>query len=267
MSKTKGSSEVAGVVITLFGLMMVGLIIFSAFSVYQIDAGERGVLLTWGKPSMEVLGEGLGFKLPIAQEVKKVNIQTQKYEASASAASKDLQIVTSTIATNYHLESSQVPLLYQEVGINYQERIIQPLEQEIVKSITAKYTAEELITKREEVRNEIKDSLHDRLINRGIVVEEVSIVNFDFSKSFNDAIEAKVTAEQQKLKAENDLKRIKVEAEQKITQAEAEAESLRIQSNALRENKDVLELRAIEKWDGKLPLVTGGAVPFINVSI
>jgi regulator of protease activity HflC (stomatin/prohibitin superfamily) len=197
-----------------------------------------------------------------------MDIKTQKYEAEASAASKDLQTVTSKIATNYHLTAESVPVLYKEIGIDYQARVIQPLEQEVVKATTAKYTAEELITKREEVRLEMKQVLHDRLITKGIIVEEVSIVNFDFSPSFNSVIEAKVTAEQLKLKAENDLQRIKVEAEQRITQAQGEAEAIKIQATAINSQggRDYVQLQAISRWDGKLPSVTGGVVPFINVN-
>lgn len=250
-------------------ILAILLLFFNVF--YTIGAGQRGILLTFGKPSIDAKGEGLGLKLPFVQKIIKMDVKTQKYEADASAASKDLQIVTSKIATNYHLTPESVPTLYREIGVDYQVRIIQPLEQEIVKSITAKFTAEELITKREDVRLEIKQALHDRLIQRGIVVEEVSITNFDFSESFNQAIEAKVTAEQLKLKADRDLERIVVEAEQKVTQAQAEAEALRLQKQEI--TPDLIKLRqievqrlAIEKWNGIMPQVTGGAMPFIEVS-
>ena len=141
--------------------------------------------------------------------------------------------------------------------------------QEAIKAATAKFTAEELITKRALVREQMKINLVEKLFALGgnsFIVEEFNVVNFDFSAEFNSAIEAKVTAAQQALKAERDLDRIKIEAQQKIEAAKAEAESIRIQSLALRDNPDILELRAIEKWDGVLPIVTGGAVPFIDIS-
>jgi regulator of protease activity HflC (stomatin/prohibitin superfamily) len=232
---------------------------------YIIPAGRSGILLTFGKPSMNSVGEGLHVKIPLVQQVIKMDVRTQKYEADASAASKDLQIVTSKIATNYHLIQSDVPKLYREVGVDYPMKIIMPMEQEVVKAVTARFTAEELITKREEVRVEIKQLLTERLAERSIIVEEVSIVNFDFSPEFNRAIEAKVTAEQNALAAKNKLEQVKYEAQQLIAAADGKAQAMSIESKALRENPDILQLRAIEKWNGQLPTVTGGAIPFISI--
>ena len=247
-------------VIALFAL----IIIFG--SVYTIGAGERGVLLTFGKPSMDSVGEGLHFKVPIVQNIQKMEVRTQKIETNADAASKDLQNVETIIALNFHLSPDQVPNLYQEVGRGYVDRIINPAIQEAVKAVQAKFTAEELISRRTEVRTQIQSTLSERLSKYYIIIDDFNIVNFQFSAEFDNAIEAKVTAEQQKLKAQMDLERIKIEKEQKITQAEAEAESIRIQSIALSQNKDILELRAIEKWDGVLPKVTSGATPFIDLA-
>jgi regulator of protease activity HflC (stomatin/prohibitin superfamily) len=200
-----------------------------------------------------------------------VPVQIQKEETEGDAASKDLQQVTTKIALNYHLLPARVPQTYQEVGMDWASRIIDPAVSEVFKSITASYTAEELITKREEVTTRIRAGLDRRLSLNGIKVDQVSIVNFRFSRSFNEAIEAKVTAEQNKLKAERDLMRIKVEAEQKITQADAEAKALRAQRQEV--TVELLRLReienqrlAIEKWDGKLPAtMAGGAVPFVQI--
>jgi len=246
------------------------LAILLLMSFYTIGAGERGVLLTFGKPSMDAVGEGLHVKFPFAQKIKKMDVKTQKYETDASAASKDLQVVSTKIAVNYHLLPETVPDLYKDIGIGYSDRIIQPSVQEVVKASTAQFTAEELITRRPEVKEKIKDLLLERLKIRGIVIEDISITNFDFSETFNSAIESKVTAEQLKLKAERDLERIKIEKEQIITQAQAEAESLRLQKQEI--TPDLIKLRqievqrlAIEKWDGILPQVTGGAMPFIDI--
>ena len=240
-------------------------------SFYTISAGERGVLLTFGKPNMEAVSEGLHFKIPLAQTIKKMDVKTQKYEADASAASRDLQIVSTNIAVNYHLIPDSVPVVYKEIGLSYQDRIIQPAVQEVVKASTAKFTAEELITRRAEVKEDIKRLLKERLQERNLIVEEISITNFDFSESFNEAIEAKVTAEQNALQAKNKLEQIKYEAEQTVEKAKAEAESLRLQRQEI--TPDLVKLRqievqrtAIEKWDGKLPQVTGGAIPFIDLT-
>jgi len=244
-------------------------LIFGCF--FIVDAGERAVLLTFGQPSITSYEPGIHFKIPIAQKAIRMEIRSLKYESDASSASKDLQIVTTQIAVNYHLEPTQIPTIYKQLGPNYQNTIIQPLNQETIKSVTAKFTAEELITRRQDVKEEIKQMLKEKLLERDIIVEEVSITNFDFSASFNEAIEAKVTAEQQKLKADMDLQRIKVEAEQTIASAKAEAESLRLQKQEI--TPDLIALRqievqraALEIWDGKLPIVVGGATPFIDIS-
>jgi regulator of protease activity HflC (stomatin/prohibitin superfamily) len=246
-------------------IIALAIFILLLSAVYTINAGQRGVLLTFGKPSMNAVGEGLHFKFPLVQKIRKMEVRTQKIETIADAASKDLQDVQTTIALNFHLSPSRVPKLYQEVGTAYVERIINPAIQESVKAVQARFTAEELVSRRTEVRSGIQDALTERLDKYYIVVDDFNIVNFQFSEEFDRAIEDKVTAEQRKLKAEMDLERIRVEKEQKITQAEAEAESIRIQSVALQQNKDILQLRAIEKWDGVMPKVTGGATPFINL--
>jgi regulator of protease activity HflC (stomatin/prohibitin superfamily) len=160
--------------------------------------------------------------------------------------------------------------VYQNLGREYKERIIDPAVQEVVKAVTARYTAVELITQREKVRAEIKELLKERLMVYHIVVDDFSIVNFKFSQQFTQAIEAKQTAEQLALKAQRDLDRIKIEAEQKVTQARAEAEALRLQKEnvtpqLVRLRQIEASLKAIEKWDGHMPRVTSGAVPFIDV--
>lgn len=250
------------------GLIFIVLstLVFGSF--YIIGAGERGVIITLGKASDISYEPGLHFKMPIIQKVIKFDVKTQKYEAEASAASSDLQTVNTKLAINYHVQPSSVPTLYREIGLDYSQRIIQPLEQEIVKATTAKYTAEELITRREQVREDMKSLLSEKLIARGIVVEEVSIVNFDFSSSFNEAIEAKVTAEQQALAAKNKLAQIEYEAQQRVTTAKGEAEAIKIQSQAIQSagGKEYVQLQAIARWNGELPMVVGtGSMPFITI--
>jgi len=240
------------------------ILVFSTFG--TVGAGERGVLLQFGAVQDRVFGEGLYLKIPFVQKVVKMDVRIQKDEINASAASKDLQIVTSRIALNYHLDPDQVNKIWQEVGKNYNTRIIAPSIQEAVKAESAKFTAEELIIKREEVKEQIKANLSVRLLERSIIVDEFNIIEFQFSKAFNEAIEAKVTAEQLKLKADRDLERIVIEAEQKVADARGKAEAIRIEAVALRQNPQVVELRWIEKWDGKVPLYWGEASPFIGIN-
>ncbi len=237
----------------------------------QIGAGERGIVLNFGAVQDNVLDEGLHFRVPVMQDIIRVDVKVQKAETDAAAASADLQDVSSTVAINYHIIPDKANIVYQSIGIHFKERIIDPAVLEVVKAVTAKYTAEELITKRPAVSDAMKLSLTERLLAHNIAVDAFSIVGFSFSKIFMEAIESKQTAEQLALKAKRDLERIKIEAEQKITAARAEAESLRLQRANI--SPDLIELRrieanlrAIDKWNGILPQVTGGgAVPFIGI--
>jgi regulator of protease activity HflC (stomatin/prohibitin superfamily) len=247
----------------IFGIFAL-ILILGAFG--TVGAGERGVLLQFGAVKDKVFDEGLYVKIPFIQRVVIVDVKIQKDEIPASASSKDLQIVTSRIALNYHLAPESVNKIWQEVGKNYNARIIAPAIQEAVKAETAKFTAEELITKREIVKEQIKANLAERLLENFIIVDEFNIIDFDFSETFNAAIEAKVKAEQLKLKAEMDLKRIEVEAEQRVTEAQGKAKAIQIEAQALLANPKVVELRWIEKWDGKVPTYWGEASPFIGLN-
>ena len=224
------------------------ILIFGSFG--TIGAGEKGVLLQFGAVQEKVFDEGLFFKVPFVQKVRHLDVKIQKEQVEVSAASKDLQTVSSVIALNYHLDENKVAELWQKVGKNYKARIIDPAIQEALKASTAKYTAEELITKRPEVRDDAKAILSERLAKEFIIVDELSIVNFDFSSSFNSAIEAKVTAEQNALAAKNKLEQVKFEAEQRISQAKGEAEAIRIQAEAITQQggKDYVNLKWIEAW-------------------
>ena len=237
----------------------------------QVGAGERGVVLNFGAVQENVLGEGLHFRIPVMQTVALMDVKVQKSLTNAAASSSDLQEVSSEVAINYHIVPDKANVVYQTIGINFKERIIDPAVQEVVKAVTARYTAEELITKRPAVSDAMKANLPERLMEHNIAVDAFSIVGFSFSKIFMEAIESKQTAEQLALKARRDLERIKIEAEQKITAATAEAESLRLQRANI--SPDLIELRkieanlkAIDKWNGILPQVTGGgAVPLIGI--
>lgn len=255
---TKTVIRIAAVVLSLILLFW-----FSPFG--TIAAGERGVHLRFTAVTGKVVGEGLYFRIPLIESVQSMDVKVQKYEMKSDAASKDLQTVHSVVALNFHIDPDRVANIYQDVGLLFRDRIIDPAMQEAIKASTAKFTAEELITKREMVRDDIKAQLTARLKASNILVDEFNIVNFEFSKNFNDAIEAKVTAEQQALAAKNKLEQIKFEADQKIAEARGKAEAMTIESNALRSNPQILELRALEKWNGTLPQVTGGAIPFINL--
>jgi regulator of protease activity HflC (stomatin/prohibitin superfamily) len=252
--------------------VVIGVIAFIAVilffsSMYIINAGETGVVVTLGRASDIEVGPGLHVKIPIFQSVIVLDTKVQKDEVTASAASRDLQTVSSIIAVNYRLESSSASSIYKEVGVDYINRILSPAIQEATKAATAQYTAEELITKREQVRETIRQLLRDKVSDRGIVVEDVLIINFDFSDSFNQAIEAKVTAEQNALAAKNKLAQVEYEAQQEITAAKGKAEAQRIQIESLKVQggAEYVQLQAIAKWNGQLPTMTGGTIPFVNI--
>ena len=239
----------------------------------KIDAGERGVVLNFGAVQDEVLGEGLHLRIPIMQKIVKMDVKIQKSETRAEAASKDLQDIKSVIALNYHIIPGKANWVYQNIGVAFKERVIDPTVQEAVKAVTARYTAVQLIGDRENVSTAIKDALSQKLADYNLSVDGFSVIDFSFSKKFTDAIEAKQEAEQFALKAARDLDRIKIEAEQKITQAKAEAESLRLQKGQI--TTEMIELRKIEamreaiaKWNGTVPNVLlsgGGATPLISL--
>ncbi len=255
-------------------LIIIGIILLLFLFTHpwvQVGAGERGVVLNFGAVQENVLGEGLHFRIPVVQTIALMDVKVQKSLTNAAASSSDLQEVSSEVALNYHVIPDKANIVYQTIGVNFKERIIDPAVQEVVKAVTARYTAEELITKRPAVSEAMRANLSERLMEHNIAVDAFSIVGFSFSKIFMEAIESKQTAEQLALKARRDLERIKIEAEQKITAATAEAESLRLQRANI--SPDLIELRrveanlrAIDKWNGILPQVTGGgAVPFIGI--
>lgn len=249
--------------LAIFVVILVVIIIGSPFG--TIGAGERGIRLRFGAPTGEVLSEGLYFKIPIIERVQRISVRVQKEQTKAAAASRDLQTVNSDIALNFRLDPAKVVSVYRELGVEYTDNVITPAMQESLKAITARYTAEQLITERGQVAQDVTNVLRERLQPRGIIVEQFSVINFDFSKAFNDAIEAKVSAEQNALAAQNKLKQIEFEAQQQVTQAKGEAEAISVKSNALRSNPEILQLEAIQKWDGKMPQYNSGQLPFITV--
>lgn len=249
------------------GIVSVLVIAFVFMSFETISAGQRGVVLKWGGYD-RTIGEGFYVVNPISEDVIVMNVRVTKFEAVAGAASKDLQVVTSEVALNYHPDPAKVGVLYQEIGRDYQDQVVLPALQESVKAGTALFTAEELISKRAAVKEEIRKNLVLRLEKFHLIVDDFSIVNFNFSPEFERAIEAKVTAEQNALAEKNNLEKVKFQSQQSIEKAKAEAESTRLQSSALQQGNEVIELRKVEallemakKWDGKLPVNIYGSAP------
>lgn len=235
----------------------------------QVSAGERAVVTHFGAVTGE-LGPGIHWLTPVVSGATVINVQTQKEQAKASAASSDLQTVATDIAVNYNVDPNKVEDLYTKIGLNYQGTVIDPAIQEVVKSVTANYTAEELITKRAQVTSDIQNDLAAKLQVSDIVVTNVNVVDFNFSDQFNTAVEAKVTAQQNALAAQNKLQQVQFEAEQTVATAKAQAQAIQIQAQAINSagGADYVALQAINKWNGILPtqMIPGSTVPFINVA-
>ena len=237
-------------------LVIIFLAIMSKFFVI-VNAGERGVLMQFGKVQEQVLGEGLHVIVPTVYSVKKLSVRVQKQESSAEASSKDLQDVFTDVALNWHIIPDEANAIFQQIGDEREvvTRIIDPAVEEVLKAVMAKYTAEEIITKRGEVKAAVDDFLTLRLLTYHIAVDDISLVHVHFSQRFSEAVEAKQIAEQEAKRGEFlALKAVK-EAEAKVNLAKGEAEVQRL----LRDNltPELLERQAIEKWDGKLPLIVG----------
>lgn len=249
-------------------VVLIALLVVGFGSWGTIDAGHRGIVLKMGAVTGEIKSEGFYTKTPWIESVVEWPVQVRKEEVATEAASKDLQMVTTKIALNVNVDPTMIAHVYQIYGEDCFSTFVDPALRESMKAVIAQYTAEELITKREIVRDSIASLVATKLAPAGFKTDAVNIVDFDFSSTFNQAIEAKVTAEQNALAAQNKLSQITFEAQQAVATARGKAESMSIEGQSLRANPQTLQLRALEKWDGHLPQYLGGssAIPFISVA-
>ena len=268
-------AKVKRVAITLSVIGILILIVIIS-SITIVPPGHTGVVVHLGNVSDSILNEGVHLKAPFITQVVDVSNKVQLLEADAGAVSKDLQSVRSKVAINYRLVSDFSASMYQNVGLDYETILIAPAAQESIKAATARYTAENLIGQRDVVGDEIKTSLESKLNSYGIYIEKFSIVNFDFSEEYDNAIELKQIAEQDKLRAETEKARRTVEAEaaaaEKTIAAQAEAEAILAKADAQAEankkisesiDQNVLYFNQIERWDGIMPKVVGEGSGFI----
>ena len=251
---------------TSFGFVtLIVLILLKPFVI--IKAGERGVIMRFGKVQESILDEGLHPIFPIVNAVETLSVRVQKNDISAAASSKDLQDVQTEVALNWHIDPERVNTIYQRIGDESEiiTRIINPAVSEIVKAATAQKNAEEIITKRKELKQQIDVELRERLNDYGILVDDISLVNVAFSPEFTKAIEAKQVAEQQAKQADYEALKAEKDAQAEINRAKGQAEAQRLQKQTL--TAELLQKEAIDKWDGKFPMVMGGdgALPFINI--
>jgi prohibitin 2 len=255
------------------------IIVFTLESVVTVQAGYRGVVLYLGAAEDRVLGGGVHIITPFAEQVIQMEVRTQKFEAEASAASKDLQEVRTVIALNYRIDPQQANKIYQLLGVTYQDRVISPTIQESVKASVAKFNAEELVTKRENAKDVIAQAMRTTLAANNIDVQNIFITDFQFSQSFASQIEQKVVAFQKFLSEQNNLRAARVIANQNVVQAEAaaranvakadgEAQAIHIITQQLRSSPEYLRWQAINRWNGQLPysLGSGRGIAFLPIT-
>jgi regulator of protease activity HflC (stomatin/prohibitin superfamily) len=255
------------------------IILIISESVVIVQAGHRGVVLYVGAVENRVLGEGVHFIVPFAEQVVQLEVRTLKFQADASAASNDLQEVATVIALNYHIDPSKANIVYQQLGADYADRIIAPTIQESVKASVAKFNAEQLITQRAIAKGVISQAISNTLSARDITVETIFITDFQFSQAFASQVESKVVAFQKFLTEQNNLKAVQVVANQTVVQAQAQAranvaraggesQAIRVITEQLRQSPQYLQWQAINRWNGQMPFALGSSgFPFFQAPV
>lgn len=243
------------------------VIVFFFSTFVTVGAGERGVVTKWDRVQDFVLDEGLHMMNPFSDDVIKFSVRVQKTEMTASAGSRDMQKVGAKIAINWQISKDRTNKFYQELRNTerFEQDVLIPMVEEAVKASTSKKSAEELITQRASLKEDIDGLLKKQLKPYPVKLIAVNVVDLKFSEAYEDSIEQKAIADQNRLKAETDLKRIETEAKQKIARANADAESIRVQGKALLDNPALVDLKAVEKWNGVLPTNMYGNTPFVKL--
>ena len=261
MKKTISKKAVVAIILAIAAIV----VIFNSFTV--VSAGHTGVIVTLGKVNETVLQEGIHLKAPFIQQCVEIDNRIVKLEVNTEAFSKDLQSVMTTLAINYRVDTSKSYSIYKNIGADYEAVLVTPAVNEVLKAITAQYTAEQSVTNRALISDGLVTGLNEKLNDIGLFVTDVNIINFDFSEAFINAIEEKQVAQQKLLKAET-------EKQTAITNAEAEAETIKIRAQAEADatvtiseslTPNVIEYKKLEKWNGVLPKVTGGATALIDI--
>jgi regulator of protease activity HflC (stomatin/prohibitin superfamily) len=250
--------------VIIVGLFILFLIVFQPMTI--VGVGERGVKVTLGQTSPVALEEGVHFVMPFISTVKKMNVKTVKSNIATMAQSKDIQQARIVYVVNYNLQPENAPKMWRTVGRDYVSVVVMPTVEGIVKDTIGKWNAQDIVANREKVASEVLFKLNEKLGPKYINVSDFQITEIQYSQAFEQAIESKVTAEQEALKAKNKTVQVQEEARQKIIASEAEAKSMAIRAQALTQNKNLVEYEAVQKWDGKLPqYMMGNSVPFVNL--
>jgi regulator of protease activity HflC (stomatin/prohibitin superfamily) len=254
-------------------LLILFIIVWSTFVI--IPAGSRGVVLWWGSVENRIMGEGLNFKVPIAETVIKVDVRVQPHPfKEIDASSKEYQIVKMTGMMNFHIDPSFVNELYQKVGLDFAQKVIDPAFNDFVKEVVPTYPIGEILPKREEIRHTAMKKLGDNLSRYHIIVDDIYFADIRFSPEYERAIEAKQVAQQQVETQKQILAQRGIEAQQKVATAKGESESILLVAQGQAKANEILSgsitpilvsYKSIEKWNGVLPQVSGGAIPFIDL--
>lgn len=243
-------------VLIIIPILLTIFIITLLCSFSTIKSGEVGLKVRFGKITDTSLSEGFNLKIPYIEKIVKVNIKVQKVELETESSSKDLQTITTKLAVNYNVEKSSATTLYKNVGKEYEKTILMPAIQESIKAVMSNFTAEETITKRNQVSDLCLEEIQSKVEKYGIKIDDFNIIDLDFSQEYSKAIEEKQVAEQKVLTAKQQLEKAKIESEKKIVEAEAEAKANQLKKQTLTDQ--IIMQEFIEKWNGELPKVSGG---------
>ena len=260
MNKDKMSLALAVLILTIVFIMF-------ANPLAIVGVGERGVKVTLGRVSPQSFSEGVHFVTPFISKIKVMNVKTQKVNISTEVYTKDIQQAKISYVVNFNLQPENAYKMYRQVGMNYVDTILMPAVEGIIKDVVGKWNAQDLVANRASATKEILNKIQTQMKVRYINVTSFQIIDIDYSDVFERAIESKVTAEQDELKAKNKTLQVQEEAKQKLISAQAEAQSMKIRATALSQNKALVEYEAVKKWDGKLPeYMLGNSIPFINLN-
>ncbi len=266
--------------VTGYIVLLILIVALLGGTIVVVEAGQTGVVLTFGRVSPVVLQEGIHLKIPFAQRVVAVNNRIVKTEVTTEAFSKDLQTVSTVIAVNYHINVSSSAEIYKEVGLGYEDVLVVPAINEVLKAVTANYTAQQLVSSRGDVSVLLDENLNSKLNEYGIIVDDLNIINWDFTEEYISAIEAKQVAEQNLIKTRTEQEQALViantEAEKQVIAAQAEADKIKLLADATAESNRtiaeslsdlLLQYETLQKWDGQLPKVTSGSDTLIDIGL
>ena len=278
MFRDKAGNIAVGKIVSSAIVLILALIILGG-SIVVVEAGRTGVVLTFGRVSPIVMQEGIHLKVPFAQNVITINNRIVKTEVTTEAFSKDLQTVSSVIAVNYHINKNASAEIYKQVGLGYEDILVMPAINEVLKAVTANYTAQQLVSQRNDVSVLLDENLNAKLNEYGIVIDDLNIINWDFSQEYISAIEAKQVAEQNLIKTRTEQEQALViantEAQKQIIAAQAEADKITLLADATASSNEtiaqslsdiLIRYILLQKWNGELPKVTGGASTFTDIT-